>query len=380
MTQKIKKKYLESHEIGEIYIHNIECIPTGITGFTQLDLLEKIEEDFTENELIKNQGENIYTYTNIITNIMLLTAREQYYGEGIPAFDFLLAKGVLKTFKQNFKKILIEYLEFTEFLQFLPMNGILREIERIESIRVDIQIFRQYLRESDKVFEIFEKAYNMAIIKTEKDTYKAIEMFVHNLNMLSEDREQEILFKVINNKKSSKQNTLEIVFKLSKKINFTEKTKNYDLFLESMCLNLKKIKYSMLDSSFNKEKYVEGNYLTEASYLNGIRIIDNNIDDKRKVVGGRGLLAVVSINLVGLAIKENKESKRFSKKSFLKKIEQVLLAARQVLYDRFEELSEKSRNDYPMLFGQNLWLESDKIKEEDKLRRALKHRSTCNWI
>ena len=194
MTQKIKKKYLESHEIGEIYIHNIECIPTGITGFTQLDLLEKIEEDFTENELIKNQGENIYTYINIITNIMLLTAREQYYGEGIPAFDFLLAKGVLKTFKQNFKKILIEYLEFTEFLQFLPMNGILREIERIESIRFDIQIFRQYLRESDKVFEIFEKAYNMAIIKTEKDTYKAIEMFVHNLNMLSEDREQEMIF------------------------------------------------------------------------------------------------------------------------------------------------------------------------------------------
>lgn len=194
MTQKIKKKYLESHEIGEIYIHNIECIPTGITGFTQLDLLEKIEEDFANNELIKNQGENIYTYTNIITNIMLLTAREQYYGEGIPAFDFLLAKGVLKTFKQNFKKILIEYLEFTEFLQFLPMNGILREIERIESIIVDIQIFRQYLRESDKVFEIFEKAYNMAIIKTEKDTYKAIEMFVHNLNMLSEDREQEMIF------------------------------------------------------------------------------------------------------------------------------------------------------------------------------------------
>lgn len=189
-----------------------------------------------------------------------------------------------------------------------------------------------------------------------------------------------MLFKVINNKKSSKQNILEIVFKLSKKINFTEKTKNYDLFLDSMCLNLKKIKYSMLDSSFNKEKYVEGNYLTEASYLNGIRIIDNNIDDKRKVVGGRGLLAVVSINLVGLAIKENKENKRFSKKSFLKKIEQVLLAARQVLYDRFEELSEKSRNDYPMLFGQNLWLESDKIKEEDKLRRALKHRSTCNRI
>ena len=38
MTQTIKKKYLESHEIGEIYIHDIECIPTGITGFTELEL------------------------------------------------------------------------------------------------------------------------------------------------------------------------------------------------------------------------------------------------------------------------------------------------------------------------------------------------------
>ena len=76
-----------------------------------------------------------------------------------------------------------------------------------------------------------------------------------------------MLFKVINNKKSSKQNTLEIVFKLSKKINFTEKTKNYDLFLESMCLNLKKIKYSMLDSSFNKEKYIEGNFSLNSSNL-----------------------------------------------------------------------------------------------------------------
>ena len=82
---------------------------------------------------------------------------------------------------------------------------------------------------------------------------------------------------------------------------------------------------------------------------------------------------IVSINLVGLALREINENKRFSKNSFLKRLEQVFLAARQVLYDRFEELSEKSRNDYPMLFGHNLWLESDKIKEEDKLRRALKH-------
>ena len=136
-------------------------------------------------------------------------------------------------------------------------------------------------------------------------------LFVNNINVLSEERERKLifslnlgtdtskegrlvtktLFKVLNTIDINKKNSIiERVFKLSKKINFTEKSMNYDLFLESLNLNLEIIKYSMLDSTFNKEKYTENNYLTEVAYLNGIRIIDNNLDDKRTIVGGRGLL------------------------------------------------------------------------------------------
>ena len=136
-------------------------------------------------------------------------------------------------------------------------------------------------------------------------------LFVNNISVLSEERERKLtfslnlgtdiskegrlvtktLFKVLNDIEEKKRNSIiEIVFKLSKKVNFTEKSPNYDLFLESLNLNLKKIKYSMLDSTFNKENYAENNYLTEVAYLNGIRIIDNNLDDKRTIVGGRGLL------------------------------------------------------------------------------------------
>ena len=191
------------------------------------------------------------------------------------------------------------------------MNGILREIEKIEGIEFDLNIFKGYLRESDKVFGIFKKVYELSIKKTEKDTYNAIMLFVNNINVLSEERERKLifslnlgtdtskegrlvtktLFKVLNTIDINKKNSIiEIVFKLSKKINFTEKSMNYDLFLESLNLNLEIIKYSMLDSTFNKEKYTENNYLTEVAYLNGIRIIDNNLDDKRTIVGGRGLL------------------------------------------------------------------------------------------
>ena len=79
MTQTIKKKYLESHEIGEIYIHDIECIPTGITGFTELELSEKLEEDFAKDRNIREEEMDIYSYTNIISNIILLTSLTEGY-------------------------------------------------------------------------------------------------------------------------------------------------------------------------------------------------------------------------------------------------------------------------------------------------------------
>ena len=81
MTQTIKKKYLESHEIGEIYIHDIECIPTGITGFTELELSEKLEEDFAKDRNIREEEMDIYSYTNIISNIII--ARDSQGNKGI---------------------------------------------------------------------------------------------------------------------------------------------------------------------------------------------------------------------------------------------------------------------------------------------------------
>jgi len=71
------------------------------------------------------------------------------------------------------------------------------------------------------------------------------------------------LFKVLNNIEINKKDSiLEVIFKLSRKINFMENTINHDLFLESLELNLKNIKYSMLDSTFNKEKYIENNQIS----------------------------------------------------------------------------------------------------------------------
>lgn len=391
-SQIIKKKYMDAHEEGNIYIHDMKALAAGQTGTTQLDLSNIYREGIeTKNTVLRNAN-SIMAYANIACNIMFLTAKEQYYGESFPYFDYMMAKGVLRTFKKQFKEILYDLLEFTEHKSFLPMNSILREMEKIETIEFDIQIFRQYLRGSEKVFEIFKKAKQLAIRNTEIETKQAMDAFVHNLNtfaLSSADKKiysvnlgtdispegrliTKTLFEVMNKGIGTgrKPKYPEIVFKIKEKINFSKNSPNYDIFIESLRLNLDKIKYSFMDTSYNNLG-TEPN--TEAGYINGIRTIENLLDDKREIVTGRGLIAVVSVNLVGIAIKEVVENKKFNKKKFFARLDQAMAAAKQVLADRFEELSLRSRNNYPYLFGHELWLESDKIKEEDKLRRALKH-------
>ena len=51
--------------------------------------------------------------------------------QSIPAFDFYMAPGILKTFKKQFKQIVYDYLELTDFDKFIAINGIEREIEKI---------------------------------------------------------------------------------------------------------------------------------------------------------------------------------------------------------------------------------------------------------
>lgn len=394
LTNIVKRKFVEEHECGQIYIHDLEYIASGMTAFTQIDLRKIYKEGFKYENGIVRPANNILSYANICCNVMYLTSKEQYLGESIPAFDYFLAEGVLKTFKKQFKQTLLESFKITEHFDFLPINGIIREIDKLEEISFDISIFFKYFRQSIVLENILIKSYNLALEKTEKLTFKAMEAFLHNLNLLNINENKKMYFSINLGTDTTSQGRLviksifkainaglgkgviprypEIVFKLKKGINILETDPNYDLFKESLTLNLNNIKFSFQDATFNL-KCNTGEILTEAAYINGIRVIENNLDDKRAIVAGRGLLGVVSINLVGLAIRHIKENKKYVKKEFFKKLDEELNSAKQVLFDRFEELSLKQRNEFPMLFNEGIWLDSDKIKEGDKLRRALKH-------
>lgn len=391
LTHKVKRKFTEQIESGEIYIHDIAYISTGMTGFTQIDLSKIFEEGIEFNNIKINPPSDIFEALNLTSYILRLLAKEQYYGESIPSFDYFLSPIVLKTFKKIFFNTLENNFALTEFKAFLPMNGIQREIAKIQSIDFDIDIFDQYLRESDVVKNILKKSYEIALNEVNKQLKKSITEFLLNLNILEVEENFKLKYSIntgtdisfegrmINKALISvlgeiEATNVELVVKIKENINLKSNTPNYDIVVDAIRLKDKNIKYSFLDSKFNK-KVDTGDYKTEVAYMNGFRTIENNLDDKRTIVVGRGNLANVTINLASIGLKEISQGNTYNYKKILRKIDDLLNSAKQVLYDRFEEQSVQKKKNYPILLMQNIWLDSDKIKEEDRLRRALKHGS-----
>lgn len=76
-----------------------------------------------------------------------------------------MAPGVLKTFKKQLKQLIFDYLELTDFDKFIAVNGIEREIDKINTIEFDSNIFDKYCRDSQELKRMFKIAYTKAIEK-----------------------------------------------------------------------------------------------------------------------------------------------------------------------------------------------------------------------
>ena len=88
----------------------------------------------------------LYCISSTSNNIK---SKEQHGCQSIPAFDYYMAPGVVKTFKKQLKQTMDDMLAYTDLDKFVAINGIEREIEKIETIDFDISIFNKYSRESE---------------------------------------------------------------------------------------------------------------------------------------------------------------------------------------------------------------------------------------
>lgn len=386
----MKKKFSELHENGDIYIKNIKYYPFGTTENCQINLEKLFQNGFSTKRCSMRAPQSIVSYSMLALVAITNNQRDQFGEQSIPAFDYYMAPGVLKTFKKEFKQTIYDILDYTDFDKFIALNGIEREIEKITSIDFDISIFYKFTRESEQLKRMFRIVYEKAMKKTNKQVYQSMEGFVHDLNSICSECLTTInigtdtsaegriisynLLRTISEGLGENRRAIspKVVFKVKKGINLEKNDVNYDLFSQA-CEVVKvadNISFSFLDSDINTENYKIGDFNTEVAYFeNGTRIIDNFVDEDRRISSGRGVIASTVLNLPRIALRCDG-----SFENFMDELEKKLDIVKDQLIESYEIQNNKKVKSFPFLMKEHVWIDSERFEDENmKIKKALKH-------
>ncbi len=398
-TYLMKKKFAEAHDNGDIHIHDMDFEAMGTTTCCQIDLTKLFKNGFSTGHGYLREPQSIMSYAALAAIAIQANQNDQHGGQSIPAFDYYMAPGVLKTFKRQFKQAVYELLDFSDFISFINMDKVEKEIDKLGSINIDIDVFEPIYKESSEVKKIIEKGYEIAYKKTNRETYQAMEGFIHNLNTMHSRAGAQVPFSSVNfGTDTSPEGRMVIknfllatdaglghgetpifpisIFKLKKGVSYEIDDPNYDLFKLACKVSAKRLfpNFSFLDSSFNKPFY-KGDYTTEVGYMGcRTRVMANVVDEDKAVTVGRGNLSFTSINLPRLGIKHGiVRNDKTDMKGFYEELGNLMDLVKDQLLERFEIQCNRKLYNFPFLLGQGVWIDSEKLKPNDRLKKILKH-------
>ncbi len=398
----MKKKFADAHDDGDIHIHDLDFMPMGTTTCMQIDLEKLFKNGFSTGHGHLRSPKDIMSYSALAAIAIQSNQNDQHGGQSIPAFDFYLAPGVLMTFKKQLKQTISDLLDYSGFESYINMNSIVKEIDKIDTIGITWEYFERFIKENEMVKRLFEMSIDKAYKKTNRITYQAMEAFVHNLNTMHSRAGAQVPFSSINfgtdtslEGRMVMENYLLAVdaglghsetpifpisiFKVKEGINYNPEDPNYDLFKLSCKVSAKRLfpNFSFIDAPFNLQYYKEGDYRTEVGYMGcRTRVLGNQVDPDKAVTPGRGNLSFTSINLPRLGLKHGIATKQREKadfEGFYQELEELVELVKDQLLERFEIQCNKKVYNFPFLLGQGVWLDSEKLKPNDRLRRVLKH-------
>lgn len=351
----LPKPYAEAHQLGDIHIHDLDYYPTKTTTCIQYDLDDLFERGFhTKNGSIRTP-QSIQSYATLATIIFQTNQNEQHGGQAIPAFDFFMAKGVLK----SFQKIVASMLSFCIEMKGQAVDErTLLEVVRLhvatillgdseKSALVSVLNGQGFDVTTDELTHILYKAY----AQTRKDTHQAMEGFIHNLNTMHSRGGNQVVFSSINyGTDTSAEGRMVIqellratveglgtrgevpvfpiqIFKVKDGVSYSDadyeramkdfdaalagemtfEAPNFDLFLQACQTTAKALfpNFMFLDTPFNRhEKWRAGDpkrYRYELATMGcRTRVFENLNGEKTSL--GRGNLSFTTMNLPRLAI------------------------------------------------------------------------------
>ena len=193
----VSPEFKEAHNNGEIHIHDLDYYPSKTTTCLQYDLADMFEHGFQTKHGFIREAKSITTYATLATIIFQTNQNEQHGGQSIPAFDFYMAKGVLKSFRRHFRYRILSFLS----LDYVDETN--REVksfinENIHTILPDDRTIAETAEHfkipEDQIKRLMEIAYD----DTRLETYQAMEGFLHNLNTMHSRGGNQVVFSSIN--------------------------------------------------------------------------------------------------------------------------------------------------------------------------------------
>ena len=405
----LRPEHAKAYREGDIHIHDFDFYSLTTTC-CQIDILKLFHGGFSTGHGYLREPQSIQSYAALAAIAIQSNQNDQHGGQSIPNFDYAMAEGIAKSFRSAYRNILIEDVEAR--LDLDDASGAVKEaIEAAEAVSGETaklengEIFDRTAADrlsaslgltEEAAEKLVARARKRAWKSADRDTYQAMEGFVHNLNTMHSRAGAQTPFSSINyGTDTSPEGRMAIrnillaldaglghgetcifpihIFKVKEGVNYNEGDPNYDLFRLSCKVSAKRLfpNFTFIDSPFNLQYYRPGRPETEVATMGcRTRVMANVYDPDQEVSFSRGNLSFTSINMPRLAIEAHGDEK-----AFYQSLEAMMDLVYHQLLDRFEIQAEKRVYNFPFLMGQGVWLDSDKLGPEDKVREVLKHGS-----
>lgn len=401
----LKPEHAKAHKSGDIHIHDMDFY-TLTTTCCQIDIESLFKNGFSTGHGFLREPNDIHSYSALACIAIQSNQNDQHGGQSIPNFDYGMSKGVAKTYAKFYRQNLVKAMELLNdtdvnedklraIFDSLSGKGSIPKLCNMGGYR---EAEAELLAKEGVSEEIIKKAQAFAEKKadseTERNTYQAMEAFVHNLNTMHSRAGAQTPFSSINyGMDTTPEGRMVIrnillateaglgngetpifpihIFKVKEGINYNPGEPNYDLFKLACRVSAKRLfpNFSFIDAPFNLKYYKEGHPETEMAYMGcRTRVAGNVYDPSRETIYGRGNLSFTTINLPRIAIRSNKDLSIFFEE-LDKKIDLVI----GQLLERFEIQAGKKVKNFPFLMGQGIWMDSEKLGWDDEIREVLKH-------
>lgn len=356
----IRPETAKLHREGWIHIHDLDFY-AWTTTCTQIELRKLFKNGFNTGHGHLRAPKSIGSYAALAAIAIQSNQNDQHGGQSVVDFDYAMAEGVRYTFnkyKEDGHKV-------------------------YDSLNVNWD-------DEDRDIWVNDYAYH----KTTRDTYQAMEGFIHNLNTMHSRAGAQVPFSSINyGMDTSWEGRLAIeqlllatdaglghgetpifpiqIFRVKEGVNYNPGEPNYDLFKLAMKVSAKRLfpNFAFIDAPFNLQYYKPNHPETEVAYMGcRTRVMGNIYNPNREVAPGRGNLSFTSINLPRLGIEANHNQNRF-----FELLDEMLNATMQQLLDRYKIQASRIARNFPFLMGEGVWMDSDWLGPDDKVGEVLKH-------